>query len=172
MNAITNASRPDQALIDWLTSRDVEFEVHEHAPSFTAAGTARAEGVDPRAFAKVVGVVTDDGRNVLLILDAPDHVDLRKARKALGADGVRLLSEPELVAIAPGCEPGAVPAVGDLFGLPMYADFAVRDDPEISFNAGTHRHAVRVDRAAWERATRVAYADLAIAEDRPAWADS
>ncbi|HSL76352.1 MAG TPA: YbaK/EbsC family protein [Candidatus Limnocylindrales bacterium] len=172
MDTTTNGSRPNQALLDWLRGRHIDFEVHEHPPTFTAAGTARAEGVDPRAFAKVVGVVTDDRRNVLLILDAPDHVDLRKARKALGAEDVRLLSEPELTAIAPGCEPGAVPAVGDLFGLPMHADFAVREDREISFNAGTHRHAVRVDRGAWERATHVPYADLAIDDDRPAWADS
>jgi Ala-tRNA(Pro) deacylase len=172
MDTKTNGSRPHQGLLDWLTRSHIEFEIHEHVPSFTATGTARAEGVDPKAFAKVVGVVTDDGRNVLLVLDAPDHVDLRKARKSLGAADVRLLTEPELTAIAPGCEPGAVPAVGGLFGLAMHADFAVREDAEISFNAGTHRHAVRVDRLAWERATRVPYADLAVDDDRPAWADS
>ena len=172
MDAKNDGNRPHQGLIDWLTLRHIEFEIHEHAPSYTAAGTARAEGVDPRAFAKVVGVVTDDGRNVLLVLDAPDHVDLRKAQRSLGAGVVRLLSEPELAAITPGCEPGAAPAIGELFGLPMHADFAVRDDPEISFNAGTHRHAVRVDRGAWERATRVPYGDLAMSGDRPAWADA
>jgi Ala-tRNA(Pro) deacylase len=172
MDANTNGNHPHQGLLDWLTERHIEFEVHEHAPSFTATGTARAEGVEPKAFAKVVGVLTDDRRSVLLVLDAPDHVDLKKAQGSLEATNVRLLSEPELTAIAPGCEPGALPAVGELFGLTMVADFAVRDDPEISFNAGTHRHAVRVDRGAWERATRVRYADLAAQDDRPAWADS
>jgi Ala-tRNA(Pro) deacylase len=133
-------------------------------------GTAQAEGVDPRTFAKVVGVTTDDGRRVLLVLDATDHVDLRKAREALSAREARLLSEADLVAIAPECEAGALPAVGALYGLPVYADHAVREDAAISFNAGSHRFSVRVDRSAWERAAEVRYADLAEASDRrPAW---
>jgi hypothetical protein len=49
----------------------------------------------------------------------------------------------------------------------------VRDDPDISFDAGSHRYSVRVDRAAWERAAGVTYADLAEESDAgPAWARS
>jgi Ala-tRNA(Pro) deacylase len=163
-------TQPQSGLIRWLAAHGVDHEVHVHDETFTAKSTARAEGVETRSFAKVVGVATGDDRPVLIVVDAPDRVDLAKAREVL-ASNVRLLTEPELEAVTPGCEPGAVPAVGALFGLPLYADFAVRDHAEISFNAGTHRCAVRVDRAAWERAVGVHYADLAVpAEDRPAWA--
>ena len=104
-------------------------------------------------------------------MDAIDQVDLHKARRALAAADVRLLSEPEAASLTPGCAIGAVPALGALFDVPMIADFAVRDDPVISFNAGTHRFSVRVDRVAWERASGVVYADLAIDDDvRPTWA--
>jgi Ala-tRNA(Pro) deacylase len=172
MDALT-VGRPHAGLVDWLRRHGIDHELHEHAETFTAASTARAEGIDARTFAKVVGIATDDGRMVLLVLDAPDRVDLHKAREALGAKEVRLLSEPEMEALAPGCEAGAMPAVGELFGVPMLADFAVQDDPEISFNAGTHQVSVRVDRAAWEQAAGVHYADLSIDEDgRPAWARS
>jgi len=108
---------------------------------------------------------------VMLVVDAIDQVDLRKARAALDAADVRLLAEPEAGRLTPGCEIGAVPAIGALWDLPMVADHAVRDDPVISFNAGSHHYSVRVDRAAWERASGVAYADLALDDDaRPAWA--
>ncbi|HEY7524727.1 MAG TPA: YbaK/EbsC family protein [Candidatus Limnocylindrales bacterium] len=151
----------------------MDFEIHEHLETFTAASTARSEGVDARTFAKVVGVATDDGRKALIVVDAPDRVDLRKARAVLGAAEVRLLTETELEELAPGCDAGALPAVGELFGVPMYVDYRVEDDAEISFNAGTHRHSVRVDRAGWEQAAHVHYADLAgAADDRPAWAQS
>jgi Ala-tRNA(Pro) deacylase len=160
-------------LLDWLARHAIEHDVHEHAEAFTARQAARAEGVDPRTFAKVVAVRTDDHRTVLLVLDATDRVDLRKAREALLADDVRLLSEAELTALAPDCDAGAIPAVGALFDLAMVADLAVRDDAAVSFNAGTHTCAVRVDRAQWERATGVTYADLAGESDgRPAWARS
>jgi Ala-tRNA(Pro) deacylase len=164
-------ARPYPALMDWLSENGIDHEIHEHAATFTAASTARAEGVSARTFAKVVGVIADDDRKALIVLDAPDHVDLRKVAKIMDAKEARLMTEPELAAAAPGCEPGATPAVGSLFGSPMYADHAVRGDPEISFNAGTHRHAVRVDRVAWEQATGVQFGDLAVYEERlPAWA--
>ncbi|HEX9550758.1 MAG TPA: YbaK/EbsC family protein [Candidatus Limnocylindrales bacterium] len=160
-------------LLEWLAGHAVEHDVHEHSETFTARQTARAEGVDPRTFAKVVAVRTDNQRTVLLVIDAADRIDLRKAREALLADDVRLLSEAELAVLAPECEPGAMPAVGDLFDLPMVADRALREGTALSFNAGTHTCAVRVDRPAWERATGVAYADLAEDLDtRPAWARS
>jgi Ala-tRNA(Pro) deacylase len=162
--------RPHSGLLDWLRRERVDYEIHEHTETFTAASTARAEGVDARTFAKVVGVETDDGRMALLVVDAPDRVDLDKARQVLEGRRVRLLNEAELKTLAPDCETGAMPAVGELIGLPMYVDYAVESDAEISFNAGTHRFSVRVDRAGWERAAHVHYADIAAGgEAGPAW---
>jgi hypothetical protein len=61
--------------------------------------------------------------------------------------------------------------VGTLFHLPVIADLAIRDASAISFNAGSHRWAVRVDRERWERASGVLFADIASGEEtRPAWA--
>ena len=173
MSTPATLERPSPALLEWLASHDIEYEVHEHSPTFTARATAKAEGVDPRTFAKVVGVATHDGRRFLVVIDATDHLDLPKASRAIGAGDVRLLTEAELAALAPDCQAGAIPAVGALFGLATYADYAVRDDPEISFNAGSHRFSVRVERASWERASGIVYADLASESDsRPAWARS
>ncbi len=160
---------PYLGLLDWLAGRQVDYELREHPETFTAEATARAEHVDPKRFAKVVGVAASDGRRVLLVVDAPDHVDLAKARQVLGVTDVRLLTEPELAALAPDCETGTIPPIPELFGLPVYADFALRDAPMLSFHAGSHRHTVHVDRAAWERTSAIAYADLARDEGTPAW---
>jgi len=173
MNTEIKLDRPYQPLLDWLAAGDIEYEIHQHDPAVTARATATAEGVDPRTFAKVVAIASNDRGNALIVLDSTEHLDLGKARRALGAGDVRLLSEPQMTALAPSCDVGAVPAVGPLFGLTTYADYAVRDDAEISFNAGSHRFSVRVDRTRWERACNVIYADLAEdADEGPAWARS
>lgn len=173
MNATKTIDRPYPRLLDWLREHRVEYEIHEHDAAFTARATAEAEGVDPRTFAKVVGVAAHDGRRALVVLDAIDHLDLLKARRVLGGGEVRLLTESELTALAPDCQVGAIPAVGSLFGLATYADPAVRDSAEISFNAGSHRFSAHVERAAWERACGVVYASLAADEvSRPVWATS
>ena len=160
---------PHAGLLDWLARRHVEYEVREHPETFTAEATARVEHIDPKRFAKVVGVATNDGRRVLLLVDAPDHVDLAKARRVLGAADVRLLAEAEFAALAPECDAGTIPPVPELFGLPVCADFALRDAPVLSFHAGSHRFTVHVDRAAWERMSGIAWADLVQDDGAPAW---
>lgn len=162
--------RPHQGLIDWLAGRHIEYELREHPETFTAEATARAEHLDPRRFAKVVGVATDDGRRVMLLVDAEDHVDLGKARRVLGATDVRVLTEPEFAALAPDCEAGTMPPIPELFGIPVYADFTLRESPEVAFHAGSHRFSVHVDRLAWERTAGIAFADLALDNGQPAWA--
>lgn len=173
MNVDVTLDRPFKPLLDWLGGQDIEYEIHEHDPAFTARATATADGVDPRTFAKVVVVASHTGGTAMIVIDATDQLDMHKARHVLQAGDVRLLTETELSALAPRCELGAIPAVGSLFGVTTYADYAVRDDEEISFNAGSHRFTVRVERARWERACGVIYADLASDVDaRPAWARS
>jgi prolyl-tRNA editing enzyme YbaK/EbsC (Cys-tRNA(Pro) deacylase) len=152
---------PARAIIDWLEGHGVEYELHEHAQAFTAAGAAVAEGVEPATFAKVVGVRTSDGRSAIAVLDATDQVELGELATALGVEWVALLSEVDFAALAPTFEVGTAPPIPELIDAPVYADEAVRDDPKISFPAGSHRHSVRVDRAAWERAAQVGYARFA-----------
>ena len=153
---------PMKSLLTWLGAEGVDYEIHEHGRSFTASATARAEGVDPRTFEKVIWVRSAEGGDALMVVDSEDHLDLKKARDVLKSGRVKLVPEGEIEELTPDCDPGAMPAVGSLFGLVTYADFAVRDTPEVSFNAGDHTFAVRVDRAAWEKALGVVYADLKV----------
>ena len=161
---------PMKKLMAWLEAQGVDHELHEHDRSLTALATARAEGVDPSTFEKVVWVRSAEDGDALIVLDANDHLDLSKARDVLRAGKVTLVPEEEIARLAPDCDPGAMPAVGSLFGLPTYADLHVCDAAKVSFNAGSHTVAVRVDRAAWEKALGVVYADLAARTWRePAW---
>ena len=164
------SSGPMKSLMTWLDAAGIGYELHEHDRSLTAMATARAEGVDPTTFEKVVWVRSVDDGDALIVLDADDHLDLSKASAVLRSGKVKLVPEEELTELAPDCDPGAMPAVGSLFGLPTYADLHVCDSAEVSFNAGSHTVAVRVDRADWERALGVIYADLAAATWRePGW---
>lgn len=152
---------PHAGLLDWLASCGVDYELDEHPTTFTAVDTARAERVDAATVAKAVGVVADDGRKALMVLDANEHLDLRSARRLMGGSHVRLMTEMELRDTCPGCDVGAVPPVGRLFALPTYVATAIRDVDVLTFAAGSRRFAVRVDRREWERALRPIYAELA-----------
>jgi Ala-tRNA(Pro) deacylase len=160
---------PLVALLDWLGAHGLAYDLHEHPLAFTALETARVEGLDPHAFAKTLAVGTPDGTRVLVVIEASHRLDLGKTARALGALQARLLAEVELLDLAPSCDIGALPAVGDLFGVPVYADRALQDVERLTFHAGSHRHAVRLEREPWSRAARVRFADLAASPDEPAF---
>src|SRR2546429_8078585 len=48
---------------------------------------------------------------------------------------------PELF---PDCERGVIPPFGELYGVPVYLEVGLADDPEISLRAGTHSDCVRM----------------------------
>ena len=100
------------------------------------------------------------------MLEASDKVDLNAVARLLDTDRVRLLTEVELLDLAPACDVGALPPIGDLFGVPFYADAALLDVERITFHAGSHRHAVRMGRRDWERTARVRYGDIALTYNR------
>lgn len=150
----------DERLRGWLEAHAIAYQIHEHPLAYTALATAHAEGVDPGTFAKVVGVRTDTGRVALVVLDAVDALDLGKVADLVGSP-VRLLSERELADACPNWEVGAVPPVASLAGEQVFADEAVRENEYLSFNAGSHRVAVRLERSAWEAAAEIIYGDVA-----------
>lgn len=150
----------DERLRGWLETYEIAYQIHEHPLAYTALATARAEGVDPATFGKVVGVRTEAGRVALVVLDAIDALDLGKVARLVGSP-VRLMSEHELGEACAGWEVGTVPPVPTLAGEQVFADDGIRADEYISFNAGSHRVAVRLERAAWERAAEITYGDIA-----------
>lgn len=162
MTQRVTATGPYPALIAWLESHHIPYELHEHPKTYTAAETAHAEGTDPRTFAKVVGVRTSDGSNALVVVDASDQVDLGRLREAMGVSRVALLSEEELSDLLPDCDVGTLPPIPELVKVPVYVDEAVRADEKISFHAGSHRYTVRVDRTSWERAAEVHHGEFGV----------
>ena len=164
------AGGPNPGLLDWLASREIDYELHEHPETFTARETARVEHVDPSEFAKTLAVVADDGRQALLVLRASDQLDLARAARALDAKKIRLLLEDEMELLDPISEIGTTPPVGVLMDIPTIADHAIAQDREITFNAGGHRYCVHVERARWQRESDVHFADLAQRPDgAPTW---
>jgi Ala-tRNA(Pro) deacylase len=95
-------------------------------------------------------------------LPAPAHVDLEALRRVTGARSVKLATEQEFQGLFPGCEVGAMPPFGNLYGLPVWVDEALAKDPTIVFNAGTHREAMRMKFADFARLVTPREAALAV----------
>jgi Ala-tRNA(Pro) deacylase len=87
----------------------------------------------------------------MVVVPATHWVDLDQLQLIAGAAFVALADEHEFAERFPGCQPGAMPPFGNLYGIPTYCAAELRDDAEIVFNAGTHTEAVKTSFANFER---------------------
>jgi len=128
----------------------VEYETVFHPRDYTARKAAADTHSRPEAFAKTVFLWVDE-RLVMAVLPADHSAAPSRIREALDARSVRLASEEELARHFPDCEVGAAPPFGHLWGIPVYVSPALARRGEITFNAGSHDHAVRMGYADWAR---------------------
>lgn len=139
-----------ERLEQFFREQKVKYQVTTHAEVYTAQEVAAVEHISGYGVAKVV-IASADGKLVMLVLPAPHRVDLEKVKRLLGAREVRLAREEEFGPVFTDCEVGAMPPFGPLYGVPVYADRVLAQDPKIVFRAGTHRETMTVAYADYER---------------------
>ncbi len=137
---------PVKRLREYLDSHDVLYVVLSHSPAYTAQEIARAAHVPGQEMAKTV-MVRLDGELVMIVMPAPMKVRFERLRDASGAAHVELAHEKDFVQLFPGCELGAMPPFGNLYGIPVIVDEALTRDRTICFNAGTHTELIRMSYA-------------------------
>lgn len=125
----------------FLRKAHVPYTVLPHQPAFTAQEEAAATHVPGRDWAKVV-VCYIDGEPVEAVVPAQSIVDLDRLLDLAGGKAIRLAAETDLRHLFPDCEVGAMPPFGPLYGQTVFVDAMLASEPEIVFNAGTHRDAI------------------------------
>jgi len=126
---------------EFLREAHVPYTVVPHRPAFTAQEDAEAAHVPGRDWAKVVACFID-GEPADAVVPAPAIVNLDRLLELAGGKEVRVADEGELKRLFPDCEVGAMPPLGPLYGHTVFVDASLALEPEIVFNAGTHREAI------------------------------
>jgi Ala-tRNA(Pro) deacylase len=126
---------------EFLRSAHIPYTVVPHRPAFTAQDEAAAARVPGRDWAKVVACFID-GEPVEAVVPAPAFVNLDRLLELAGGREIRVADEGELARLFPHCEIGAMPPFGPLYGHTVFVDAVLALEPEIVFNAGTHREAI------------------------------
>ncbi len=129
-------------LQDYLAQQNIDYEVSTHEPTDTATHSAQASHIPGSQLAKAVILKHGHGF-VMAVLSANDHVHLGRLGQSLGRT-VGLATEDEVGDIFSDCELGAVPPVGDAYGLEMVVEEALDGEPEIYFEGGDHKSLVHV----------------------------
>jgi Ala-tRNA(Pro) deacylase len=123
-----------------------KYEHHTHASAPTAQDLAAAAHVTGYVVAKLV-VLTVGGELALAVVAATDRVNLALLEEATGSE-VELVPEAAFAEVFRPCAAGAEPPFS-MFGVPIFVDDKLVQQPRILVPAGTHEDAVMLDTGEW-----------------------
>jgi Ala-tRNA(Pro) deacylase len=130
-------------VIYYLKHNNVQYEVIEHAPAFSAHEVAVVSHVPEKDLAKTL-IVNADGKFYMVVMPADHRLDDHSLQDMLKSKHVHLASEEDLQQIFPDCEVGAMPPFGNLYALQVYVDKTLANDDVIVFNACSHTRSIRL----------------------------
>ena len=134
---------PAKKLKEFLDENQVKYVTVTHSPAYTARQIAISAHIPAKELAKSVILMADD-KAVMVVVPASQRVALGRMRKIIGAEAVCLADESQFQALFPGCELGAMPPFGNLYGMEVYVSDKLSEDELIAFNAGSHTELVRM----------------------------
>lgn len=131
---------------EFLDKSGVKYEVAKHPVAFSAQ-TMAATMHEPGKFVAKPVLVKSDGNYLLCVLAANYKIDLAALKRHLGAKSVELAAEDEIGRLFPDCELGAETPFGNLYDVPTIMDRSLEKDDHITFQAGSHEKAIRMNMA-------------------------
>lgn len=121
---------------NYLQQHHVECDAMMHHHTATALESAMAANVDADCVAKAV-MVGDERGLMMAVVPASHQVKMKRLREATGRR-LHLLKEGDFARRFADCEIGAVPALGQAYGMEMVWDDCLAEHPDIYFEAGDH----------------------------------
>ena len=126
----------------YLKSHHVGYELLSHPASYSCRDTAEAAHVDQDHIAKAV-IVKDSWGYAMVVIPGSDWIRLH----ALNAEtnrNFRLANENELHKLFSDCKIGAIPPLGQAYGMETYLDDRLNTLANIYFEAGDHEHLIHI----------------------------
>jgi len=125
-----------------LDERKLSYQVLEHEPVYTSEQAAQVRGVELSMGAKAL-IFKADGRPVMLVVPGDRKVDSQAFKKAFQIKDLALMKAEEVKELT-GVEVGAVPPLGNLWGIPTYFDASFQTKEWAAFNAGLHTRSLKM----------------------------
>jgi len=129
-------------LKNYLIQQGIDYEVQAHPRTRDSSHTAQASHVPGDRLAKAVMLEGDQGY-LMAVIPSTHKLALKELfhqlQRRLG-----LAPERELQELFPDCELGAIPPLGQAFGVDTVVDEALLQQPEIWFEAGDHKEVVHI----------------------------
>lgn len=129
-------------LREYLEQEGIEYEVLQHPYSRTSSETAEVAHVPGDQVAKSV-LLEDEGGYVMAVIPSTHRVEIGKLDRYLDRK-LGLATERELDLLFDDCETGAIPPVGQAYGLEVVFDQSIVENKDVYFEGGDHTDLIHV----------------------------
>lgn len=130
-----------------LSRTGVEYDLINHPKSSTSLESARTANIPSHQLAKAV--ITHNGENYRLCVIPANHRLVSSWLDEHLGKHYSLVKESEMDQLFEDCEVGAIPALGQVYGLPVTWDASLQDKSDIYFESGDHRNLIHVSHGAF-----------------------
>lgn len=127
-------------LEQYLAQQKIDFTLVSHPHTGSSHETAQAAHVPEDHIAKAV-VVRDEEAYFLAVLPANGWLKIEAINHELNRN-LNLATEDEIATIFTDCEIGAVPPVGEAYGIETLLDKSLTSLANVYFEAGDHEHLI------------------------------
>ena len=123
-------------LKEYMNNHQVEYEVFTHPRTASSMETVHVAHIPGERLAKPV-ILEDDEGYVMAVLPANGRVHLGELSRQMHRK-LRLANELEVNRLFDDCAPGAIPPVGQAYGIETVLEETLEKQPDIFFEAGDH----------------------------------
>ncbi len=132
-----------------LSRLSIEYDTIHHSYSDSCLQAANMAHIPASKMVKPV-ILEDDQGYVMALVPANRHLKIRELNMYLNRH-MGLATETELSRLFEDCERGAIPPIGDAYGIPTVVDYQLDDCNDVYIEAGNHTDLLHLSGSAFRK---------------------
>lgn len=123
-------------LVKKLADNGIPYDIIKHRYSISSLNTAHVSNVPEDQLVKPV-ILEDQNGYIMALIPANKHVVVEELNMFLNRNMV-LATEAEISKLFSDCDPGAIPPIGDAYGMETIVAYDFDECPDVYLEAGNH----------------------------------
>jgi Ala-tRNA(Pro) deacylase len=129
-------------LQQYLENNGVKYDVLPHTYTRSSMNTAESARVPGDQLAKSI-ILEDDQGYLMAVVPATHHIEIGRLSQQLHRK-LGLATERELGQLFSDCDLGAIPPIGEAYGMDVILEDSLSDCADVFFEAGDHTEVIHV----------------------------
>lgn len=129
-------------LQDYLESRKMAYDILQHSHTNSALRTAESAHIPGNQLAKPI-LLGDDSSYLLAVIPATHRLELDRLNQVM-ARSLEVIEEDEIATTFADCAIGAIPVLGEAYGVDTVVDADLSHESDIYFDSGDHEHLIHM----------------------------